>query len=87
MTLFGNKTNDAIFEKVRYLTCIKSGIKYVISHYFPKMKVDSYDSLPIEKNIDLAWYLILIKSVIYKDKNHYFYKMFLVKCSYQLAKK
>ena len=54
MTLFGNKTNDAIFEKVRYLICIKSGIRYVISHYFSKMKVDSYDSFPIEKNVDLA---------------------------------
>ena len=54
MTLFGNKTNDAIFENVRYLICIKSRIKYIISHYFPKMKLDSNDSFPIEKNIDLA---------------------------------
>ena len=28
-----------------------------------------------------------IKSVINKDKNHYYYKIFLEKCSYELAKK
>ena len=29
---------------------------------------------------------MLIKSVLNKDKNHYYYKKFLEKCSYQLAK-
>ena len=29
----------------------------------------------------------LIKSFLNKDKNHYYYKIFLEKCSYQLAKK
>ena len=31
--------------------------------------------------------LIHIKSVLNKDKNHYYYKVFLEKCSHQLAKK
>ena len=30
--------------------------------------------------------IILIKSGLNKDKNHYYYKIFLEKCSYQLAK-
>ena len=29
---------------------------------------------------------MLIKSVLNKDKNHYYYKTSLEKCSYQLAK-
>ena len=31
--------------------------------------------------------IILIKSVLNKDKNHYYYNTFLEKCLYQLAKK
>ena len=31
--------------------------------------------------------IILIKSVLNKDKYHYYYNIFLEKCSYQLAKK
>ena len=30
--------------------------------------------------------IIHIKSVLNKDKNHYYYEIFLEKCSYQLAK-
>ena len=30
---------------------------------------------------------MFIKSVLNKDKNHYNYKIFLEKCSYQLSKK
>ena len=28
----------------------KGGITYIISHNFARIKVDSYDSLPLEKN-------------------------------------
>ena len=66
---------------------IKSSITYIFSHYFAKIKVYSYDSLPIEKTLTLHNVIILIKSVLNKDKNHYYYKIFLEKCSYQLAKK
>ena len=57
------------------------------SHYFAKIKVDSSDSLPIEKILTLHNVIILINSVLNKDKNHYYYKIFLEKCSYQLVKK
>ena len=30
--------------------------------------------------------IIHIKSVLNKDKNHYYYKIFVEKCSYRLAK-
>ena len=40
-----------MYDLLRYL---ESGITYIVSYYFPKIKVDSCDSLPIEKNIDFA---------------------------------
>ena len=43
--------------------------------------------LPIEKILTLHSVIILLKSVLNKDKNHYYYRIFLEKCSYQLAKK
>ena len=53
--------------------------------YLEKLVV--YDSLPIEKTMTLHNVIILIKSVLNKDKNHYYYNTFLEKCLYQLAKK
>ena len=32
LTLFGTKKCDAIYDKIRYLLSIKSGITYFISH-------------------------------------------------------
>ena len=52
----------------------------MFSHYFAKFKVDSYDSLPIEKILMLNNVIIHIKSVPNKDKNHYYVKRFLEKC-------
>ena len=66
---------------------LKSSITYTFSHYFAKIKVDSYDSLPIEKILTLHNVIIHIKSVLNKDKNNYYYKIFLKRCSHQLAKK
>ena len=52
-----------------------------------KIKNDSYDSLSIEKRLTLHNVIILIKSVLNKDKSHYYHNIFLEKRSYQLAKK
>ena len=51
-----------------------------------KIKVGSYDSPPIEKNIDFVL-CYNTHSVLNKDQNHYCYSIFLKKCSYRLAKK
>ena len=51
---------------------MKSSITYVFSHYYAKIKVGSYDSLPIEKTLTLDNVKILIKSVLNKDQNHYY---------------
>ena len=54
LTLFGSIKYDAFKDKIRYLITIKSYMTYTIFHYFAKIKVDSYDSLPIEKDIYFA---------------------------------
>ena len=55
---------------------------YIFSHTFAKIKVDSYDSLPAEKRLTLHNVIIHIKSVLNKDKNYYYYEIFLEKCLY-----
>ena len=47
--LFGSENYDTICNRIRYLISLKSSITYMLSHYFAKIKVHSYDSLPIEK--------------------------------------
>ena len=85
--MFGSEKYDAIYDIIRYLKSLKSGITYSFSHYFAKIKVRSYNSLPFEKILTLHNVIIFIKSILHKDKNHYYYKIFLEKCLYQLAKK
>ena len=75
-----------IYDGTTYLTLFGSfWITCIFYHYFAKNKVDSYYSFPMEKTLNLH-VIILIKSVHNKDKNRYYYKIFLEKCSYQLAK-
>ena len=85
LRLFGTEKYDAIYDRIRYYKSLKSSITYFLSHYFAKMKVDSYDSLPIEKTLTLYNVIIHIKSVLIKDKNNCYYKIYLEKCSYKLA--
>ena len=47
LVLFGTEIYGGIFNRIRYLIEEKSGITYVISHYYAKIKVDSCDSLPL----------------------------------------
>ena len=79
--------NIILFTTELNVLSLKEGITYIFSHYFAKIKVDFYDILPVEKMLTLHNVIILIKSVLNKDENHYYYKMFLEKWSDQLAKK
>ena len=54
LVLFGLVIYDAIYNRIRYLISEKSGATYVFSHNYGIIKVDSYGSLPLEKNIDVA---------------------------------
>ena len=82
LILLGSEKYDAIYDRIRYLKSKTSAITYSFSHYFAKMKVESYDFLPIEKRFTLHNVVIHLKSVLNKDKNHYYYKI-----SYQLPEK
>ena len=82
LTLFGFENHDVIYDNIRYLISQKSGIICIFSHYFAKLKVDSYDSLPIEIILTLHNVITQIKLVLNKDKNHYYDKIFLEKCSH-----
>ena len=83
LILFGSEKFDAIYLMISYKP--KKQYHIFFSHCYAKIKVDSYDFLPIEKTLTLH-VIILIKSVLNEDKNHYYY-MFLEKCSDQLAAK
>ena len=68
-------TNVCIKNRIRYLVSLHSDVTYIFSHYFPKIKFDSHDSLPVEKRLTLH-VITLIKLVLNKDKKHYFYYIF-----------
>ena len=46
---------------------LKSGITYVISHNYAKIKIDSSDFLPLEETLTLHNVIIIIKPVFNKD--------------------
>ena len=71
------------FTIVRYLKTLKNSITYVFSHNYARIKIDSHDTLPLEKILTLHTLIRLIKSVFSKDQNNYYYNIFLQKCSYK----
>ena len=87
LVLFGPEKYVAIYYRIIYFISQKSGITYVISHNYARIKVDSYDSLPLEKTLSLHNVMILIKSVFNRNQNNYYYDIFLEKCLYQLPRK
>ena len=48
----------------------KSGITYVISHNYARIKFDLYDSLPLGITLTLHNVIILIKSILNRYQNH-----------------
>ena len=79
LVLFGSEKYDFIYNRIRYLIGIKISIKYVIYHNYAKTKVDSYDSIPLEKTMTFHSVIILIESIFHNDKNNYYYNIFLEK--------
>ena len=57
----------------------KNGTAYVISHNYAKIKVDSYDSLPLDKKLILHNIIINMMSVLDTEQNHNNYNIFLEK--------
>ena len=81
--LFGPEKGDTIYSRIWYLISQKSDITFSFSHNFAKIKIDSYDSLPLEKILIVSNVIILSKWVFNKGKNRYYDNTFLEKCSYK----
>ena len=60
---------DEICDSIRYLTSEKRGITDSVTHSFARMRIDSYNFLPIEKIFIFHNIIILIQSVVNKNKN------------------
>ena len=56
-------------------------------HGYAKIKVNPNNSLPLEKTMTFHNVIILIRSVFNKNKNSYYFSIFLEKASYELPKK
>ena len=72
LILFGPKRYDAIYDGIKYLINGKSGVTYSISHNFAKLRIYSYNSLPIEKTLTFHSVIILIRMRI--NPIHNFFK-------------
>ena len=81
LVLFDPEKYDAVYNRIRYLTSPKSSITYFFLPQLAKIKVDSYNFLPIEKILTLHNIIILIKSVLNKDQNHYYHNILSEKYS------
>ena len=44
---FGSEKYDHTYKEIRYLISLKSVVIDIISHNYAKIKVDSYESLPL----------------------------------------
>ena len=82
LILFDYGLLDKICDMIKYLISEKSGITKSINHNFGKIKIYSYNSLPIKKILTFH-IIILIKSVFNKNENKYYYNIFLGKGSYK----
>ena len=41
LSLFGSENNDAIYNRIRYLLSLKTGIKHVFSQYYARIEDNS----------------------------------------------
>ena len=83
LVLFDYSYCDRTCDKIKYFISEKGGITDSINHNFARIKTDSYDSLPIEKILTFHNVIILIKSVVNKNKKEYYYDIFLEKGLYK----
>ena len=87
LTLFGSIKYDVIHDKIRYVRSLKGSIIYLFL-IFCKDQSWFLRFFAYRKKLYLQNVVILIKSVLNKDKSPYYYKIILVwNCSYQLDKK
>ena len=73
-----NEKSGITYDRINYLINEKSGITYSINHNFPRIRIDSYNSLPIEKTLIFHNVITLIKSVVNRNENNYYYIIFFL---------
>ena len=81
--LFDYGLFNKICDKIKYLISNQSGITNNVNHNFGKIRIDSYNYLPIKKILTLHNVIMLIKPVFDKNKNKYYYNIFLEKDWYK----
>ena len=69
LVIFDYWQHDKIYSRIIYLISEKSGITDGINHNFGRIGSDSYNALPIEKILTFHNVIMLIKSVVNKNKN------------------
>ena len=77
LVLLGHSWYDKICDMINFINyhvIEKSGIKDSINRYFARIRIDSNNSLLVEKTLNFHNFIILIKSVIDKNENNYFLK-------------
>ena len=74
---------DKICDIIKYLLVKKEVLQIVLIN-FARIRIDSYNYLPIEKKLNVPNVMILIKSVVNKDKSNYHYNIFLEKGLYNV---
>ena len=74
---------NAIYDRIKHLISENCGIISSINHDSARIRINSYNSLLIEKVMTFHNVIILIKSVVNKNKNDYFCNIFLEKGSYK----
>ena len=62
---------NAVFDRIDYLISKKSGITDSANHNFAKIRTNLYNYLPIVKKLTFHIVIILIKSLVSKNKNNY----------------
>ena len=81
LVLFAYELFDKICDKIKYLISEKGGITDSINHNFGEIRIHSYNPLPVEKILTFHNVIILNKSAANKNKNEFYYNIFLEKGS------
>ena len=79
LVLFDNGLFDKICDNIKYLISEKRGIANSINHNFEEIRIDWFNYLPTEKILTFDNVIILIKSVVEKNKYNYYCNTFLEK--------
>ena len=87
LVLFGSQKMWCYLWQDQMFYKSKNCITYAASHNYVRIKIDSYNALPLEKTLTLHNVIVLLKSVFNKVQINYYYNIYLEKCFYQLAKK